>query len=691
MSKAPKIRAAELRSLIEKYNYAYHVLDQPEITDFQFDQLFNELLDLESKYPELQSADSPTQRAGGPPLDKFEKVEHRQPMLSLQNAYSTDDILAFDERLKKALERDDDIAYACSPKLDGLALELIYEDGLLVGGLTRGDGRVGEDVLSNVKTISSIPLRLSSSKPPKLFEVRGEALMYKEDFRRLNETNDELGGQIFANPRNAAAGTLRQLDSKIAASRPLHFIAYGPGVLEGIAPKTQQQFESILAENSLPHLPMMGSIKDMKELTALAKKGKLPRFPALGFLAKNADEAKAYYEFINDIRGQLPFDIDGVVIKVNDWSLQDQLGFIARSPRWATAAKFQPEQAETEIEDIICQVGRTGALTPVAVMKPVKVGGVTITNATLHNQDEIDRKDVRIGDHVIVQRAGDVIPEVVEVVLDKRPNSAKPYLLPTHCPVCSEPVQKLEEEVKSRCVNPICPAILKNSLQHFVSRRAMNVDKVGDKLIDLLVDEGLVKTFSDLYRLNQKTLLALPRMGEKSVTHILDSLEASKNPSLARFIYALGIRFVGEQTAQTLADHFKSIDALKTADEDTLKDIEDIGPKVASSIVRAFKNQAFIKEISDLEAQGLQYQKGIVIPESEQKLKGLNIVVTGTLPKGREEVKQMITLAGGKSAGSVSKKTDYLLAGEAAGSKAEKAEKLGVKVINWDQFLELLN
>ena len=566
----------DLKKKIAHHDYLYHVLDKPEISDFEYDKLLKQLMDLESKHPEWDKNDSPSQRVGGTPLDAFEKVSHRLPMLSLQNSYSPEDIFEFDQRVKKFLRNESEVEYFCELKFDGLALELVYEDGRLIKAITRGDGFVGEDVTQNIKTIRSIPLNLSTDDAPKILEVRGEILLFKKDFAALNETQQENGQPTFANPRNAAAGTVRQLDSKIAAQRPLRFFSYSVGVVDGVTFKTHAELEKYLESVKIP--------------TALS----------LTKVCKGPDEVVSFYHDIERQRSKLPFDIDGIVVKVNSLRLQEDLGLVARSPRWATAAKFKPEQAFTVIEKIQVQVGRTGALTPVAIMTPVKVGGVTVTHATLHNQEELDRKNVREGDTVIIQRAGDVIPEIVSVVLEKRPKNSKPFLVPDYCPSCNSLVKKIEGEVVSRCVNPFCDAVVKESLKHFVSRRAMNIEKVGDKLIEALVNAGLVKKFSDLYKLDAETLLQLERQGEKSVENILNSINQSRKTTLSRFIYALGIRFVGEQTAKLLAEHFLTIDRFSKANAEELVQVPEIGPKVAESILTWFSNSNLVGEIKSL-------------------------------------------------------------------------------------------
>ncbi|WII72968.1 NAD-dependent DNA ligase LigA [Bdellovibrio sp. 22V] len=663
-----KKRHEELKKIISQHDYSYYVLDRPSITDFEYDQLFEELVQLEKKEKGLDISDSPTQRVGGTPLASFEKVAHRLPMLSLANSYSPEDIFDFDERIKKFLNTDKDIEYLCEPKFDGLSMELIYEDGVFVRALTRGDGSVGEDVTHNVRTIKSVPLKLNLKKAPELLEVRGEVLMFKQDFAKLNEAQQESGQQTFANPRNAAAGTVRQLDSKIAASRPLRFFAYALGASEGVTFKTQFEIEEYFADHGIPTAPKLNA--DLVQV------------------CKGPDAVVAYYHMIEKIRPKLPFDIDGIVIKVNSLREQDDLGLVARSPRWATAAKFKPEQAITVIEDIQVQVGRTGALTPVAIMKPVKVGGVTVTNATLHNQDEINRKDVRVHDTVIVQRAGDVIPEVVSVILDKRPKNSKPFLLPEECPACGSLVQKLEGEVVTRCVNPLCIAMVKESLKHFVARRAMNIDKVGDRLIETLVDNKLVSRFSDFYRLTKEDILSLERQGEKSAENVIKSIENSKRPTLARFIFALGIRFVGEQTAKHLADHFLTIEKFIDASEEDLLQVPEIGPKVAKAIVTWTADGRLVKEIHDMEKLGVKISSPV--RSHEGSLSGMSFLITGTLPVKRDDAKDLIEKNGGKILGSVSSKLNYLVVGDDPGSKVEKAQTLGVKIISWDDLQKMI-
>lgn len=666
-----------LREKIREHDYNYHVLDRPVISDREYDRLYQELLDFERENPDLITSDSPTQRVGSKPLDKFEKIAHRIPMLSLQNTYNTDDLFDFDKRVKKFLESDKDIEYFCELKFDGLAIELVYENGVMTAALTRGDGAVGENVFGNVKTIKSIPLKLKTNRPPKLFEVRGEILIFKSDFLEMNEQLQEAGEITFANPRNAAAGTIRQLDPRIAAQRPLKLLSYSIGEVDGISFKTQEEIERALVDFGLPAL----GVSELKKVVLGKAKS------ALATVVSSVDEVVEYYNYINSIRHDLPFDIDGIVVKVNSLVLQDRLGFVARSPRWATAAKFAPEQGETVIEDIVVQVGRTGALTPVAVMAPVKVGGVTITNATLHNQDEVDRKDVRIGDHVIIQRAGDVIPEVVSVIVDKRPKNSERFVLPKNCPVCGSKAVLIEGEAVTRCVNSLCEARIKESIKHFVSRRAMNIEKMGDKIIDALADAKLIKSFSDIYKLSKEDFFKLERQGEKSVSNLLESIDKSRNSTITRLIYALGIRFVGEQTAKDLASHFKTLSGFLEATENDLLRIEGIGPKVATTLTAELKNNNFIKEVRLLEKELVL--EAAPKPEST-KLVGKTFLITGTLPVKRDDAKDIIEKNGGKIVSSVSKNLDYLVVGDDPGSKLEKANSLGVKILSWSDLESLL-
>ncbi len=655
----------KLKDLINHHEYLYYVLDKPEITDSQYDKLFAQLKSLEEQYPDLDISDSPTQRVGGAALGSFEKATHRLPMLSLDNSFSVEDIHAFDERIKKNLGVSSPIEYFCELKLDGLALELIYTSGLLTGAITRGDGVVGENVLQNVRTIRSIPLRL---KPPfpDLLEVRGEIFMLKEDFAKLNLLQTDLGDEPFANPRNAAAGSVRQLNPQITAQRNLKFFGYAIGAIEGShLPKSQLNLEQSLSRWGIPTLK-----SDLLLVT------------------KSLEEIEQYLEKTETLRHDLPFEIDGLVIKVNSLALRDTLGNVGRWPRWATAVKFKPEQKDTIVEDIAIQVGRTGALTPVAILRPVKVGGVTVSHATLHNQDEINRKDIRIGDTVTVQRAGDVIPEVVAVVEQKRPKKSEPYIIPPSCPVCKSSAERAPEEVVLRCTNPVCPAVMKEALKHFVGRRAMNLDKIGDRLVEVFFEQDLVKTFSDFYHLRRDDLLALDRQGEKSVDNILASIEKSKTPTLARFIYSLGIRFVGEQTAKTLATHFGTMDKLMDAGEEELLEITDVGPKVAHAILIALKNSKFRKEVERLQKSGVQIENPKKT-KSGSAFEGKTFLITGTLDVKRDDAKDFIEKNGGKILSSVSKNLNYLVVGEDPGSKLEKARDLGIEIVDWAQIINL--
>jgi len=662
-------RIRQLREEIEGHNHRYYVLDAPSIPDAEYDKLFRELQQLEAEHPQFLTPDSPTQRVGAKPLDAFAEVAHRLPMLSLNNAFEDEDVTAFDRRVREGLEAVGEVEYATEPKFDGLAISLTYENGVFVQGATRGDGFTGEDVTANLKTVKSIPLRLATPNPPALLEVRGEVLMLKADFDKLNARQREKGEKEFANPRNAAAGSLRQLDSRITASRRLTFFAYGVGAVEGA------------------HLP--DSHKEtMDWLEGL-------HFPVSKerALVRGVDGLLAYYRGIGEKRPSLPYDIDGVVYKVNGLRAQEQLGFVSRAPRWAIAHKFPAEEAMTELLGIDVQVGRTGALTPVARLAPVFVGGVTVTNATLHNEDEIRRKDVRIGDTVIVRRAGDVIPEVVAVVLEKRPILAPEFVMPKTCPVCGSHVVRAEDEAVARCTGGLyCPAQLKQAIWHFASRRALDIEGLGEKLVDQLVERELVKTPADLYRLGMNTLANLERMAEKSAQNLLDALDASKRTTLARFVYALGIRNVGETTAKDLARHFGKLETLMAADAERLRQVPDVGPVVAESIAQFFAEDHNREVIAQLRELGVEWEEGEGAPPiSSGGLAGKTFVLTGTLPTmSRDEAKERIESAGGKVSGSVSKKTGYVVAGADPGSKFTKAQELGVTILDEAGLLELL-
>ncbi len=674
-SRAEAERAAALRAEIERHNRAYYVLDQPTIPDAEYDTLFRELQTLESAHPELLTADSPTQRVGGAPLPEFGKLTHRVPMLSLNNAFSEEEVAAFDRRCRESLgAADDSIDYAVEPKFDGLAVTLIYAAGILMQGATRGDGTAGEDVTQNLRTVRNIPLHLTGVQIPARLEVRGEVLIPRRDFERLNAQQRELGGREFVNPRNAAAGSLRQLDPKITAARPLHFFAYGVAEITHPAASHSELMDQLSAWG----LPVAGERDVVRGLTGL-----------LG-----------YYARIGAARERLPYDIDGVVYKVNRLADQEQLGFVSRAPRFAIAHKFPAQEATTRVLAIEVQVGRTGALTPVARLAPVFVGGVTLTNATLHNQDEIARKDVRIGDTVIVRRAGDVIPEVVAVVPELRPQDAQPYDLLAAigrvCPACGSRVERPEDEIILRCTGGLyCPAQRKRSLAHFASRLALDIEGLGEKLVGQLVDAGIVRTPADLYRLDQATLAGLERMGEKSAGNLLAAIEKSKQTTLSRFIYALGIRNVGEATAKDLARHFGRLEPLLAADEAQLMRVPEVGPVVAASIRNFCAEAHNLDVIEQLLAAGVHWPDAqpVTVVDSALlgKLAGKSFVLTGTLPSlTREAAKEMIEALGGRVAGSVSKKTDFVVAGADAGSKLERARQLGVAVIDEAQLLEIL-
>jgi DNA ligase (NAD+) len=667
----PAGRAAFLRAELERHNHAYYVLDAPTIPDAEYDRLFRELQDIEAAHPVLATPDSPTRRVGGAPLPAFAQVAHAVPMLSLNNAFSADEAAAFDRRCREALGVES-VDYACEPKFDGLAITLRYEKGVFVQGATRGDGFTGEDVTQNLRTVRNIPLRLTGSGFPETLEVRGEVLMLRIDFEKLNERQQVAGEKLFANPRNAAAGSLRQLDPKITATRPLRFFAYGVADVGAVSPAPTF------------HSSMMERLANWGFPLAVERA-----------VVQGAAGLLGYYEKIGALRRGLRYDIDGVVYKVNRIADQEKLGFVSRAPRFAIAHKFPAEEALTTVEAIEVQVGRTGAITPVARLAPVFVGGVTVTNATLHNEDEVRRKDVRVGDTVIVRRAGDVIPEVVAVVIGKRPILAPEFVMPKKCPVCGSAVEKPDDEAIARCSGGLyCPAQRKQALWHFASRRAMDIEGLGEKLVDQLVDHGLVKTPADLYKLGANTLARLERMAEKSAANLLAAIEASKRTTLARFIYALGIRNVGEATAKDLARHFGALDLLMAADAERLQQVPDVGPVVAASIARFCAEPHNREVIGQLRAAGVQWPEGEPVQTavaSASGVAGKTFVLTGTLPVlTREAAKELIEARGGKVAGSVSKKTDFVIAGAEAGSKLTKAQSLGVTILDEAQFRELL-
>jgi len=662
-------RAAELRRIIEHHNYLYYVKDTPEITDAEFDRLFQELQQLESAYPGLVTPDSPTRRVGAKAEGEFAPVTHTLPMLSLSNAFSEEDVAGFDRRVREALDTES-VEYAAEPKFDGLAISLTYERGLFTQGATRGDGYTGEDVTLNLRTVRAIPLRLAAPRPPQLLEVRGEVVMLKKDFEALNREMEKKGEKLFANPRNAAAGSLRQKDPRITASRPLSFFAYALGRFEGHGLPTDRHSRQIdfLAELHLPVSPLRKLVEGLSGLLA-------------------------YHNEIGTRRANLPYEIDGVVYKVDRLALQERLGFVSRAPRFALAHKFPAEEAQTQVLGIDVQVGRTGALTPVARLKPVFVGGVTVTNATLHNEDEVHRKDVRVGDTVVVRRAGDVIPEVVRVILEKRPLGTHPFKMPDRCPVCHSQVERLEGEAVARCsAGLFCPAQRKQAILHFASRRAMDIEGLGERLVDQLVDSGLVKTPADVYALQPATLAGLERMGEKSAANLVAAIERSRDTTLARFIFALGIRNVGESTARDLAQDFGDIRALMEADEARLQRVADVGPVVAQSIAAFFREPHNREVVHKLLHAGVRSRSAPAPAARSNALAGKTFVLTGTLPHmTREEATARIEAVGGKITGSVSKKTGYVVAGAEPGSKLDRARELGIPVLDEDDLLHLLS
>ena len=665
----PKIaaRAAKLRAQIESHDRRYYVDDAPTISDAEYDRLFRELAALEAEYPALATPDSPTQRVSGEPAAEFEAVTHRVPMLSLSNALSEAEAEAFDRRVRDALHSER-VEYEAEPKFDGLAVSLTYERGLFTVGATRGDGYRGENVTLNLRTVRSIPMRLPKGAPP-LLEVRGEVLMFKRDFEAMNAAQAASGDKIFVNPRNAAAGSLRQLDSRITAARRLTFFAYGLGAVDwgGIAPPATQ--DALLAFLAALDLPV---IKQREVVHGYA-----------GLLD--------YYRSIGAQRHDLPFEIDGVVYKVNDLALQQRLGHVSRAPRFALAHKFPAEEMATEVVAIDVQVGRTGALTPVARLKPVFVGGVTVTSATLHNEDEVRRKDVHVGDSVIVRRAGDVIPEIVRVLSDKRPKGARGFVMPKRCPECGSAVMRLPDEAIARCSGGlVCPAQRKQALLHFASRRAMDIEGLGGKLVDQLVDNGVVHTPADLYRLGVAALAELERMADKSAANVIAAIDKSRETTLPRFVYALGIRHVGETTARDLALHFGALDALMDADENALLEARDVGPVLAQSIRQFFAEPHNLEVVAQLRAAGVHWPESAPKKIAAGKLAGLTFVLTGSLPTlTREEAKELIERSGGKVAGSVSKKTSYVVAGADPGSKFDRATELGVPVLDEQQLIAM--
>jgi len=661
-------RVAELRAALDDHNYAYYVLDEPRVPDAEYDRLFRELQGLEQEHPELASEDSPTQRVGSPRDTSFAEVTHRIPMLSLDNAFSEDELREFDRRIRDRLKTGDEVQYVCEPKLDGLAVSLHYENGQLIRAATRGDGYTGEDITPNIRTIPSVPLKLRGKDYPAVLEVRGEVYMPRAGFEQLNQRLAALDEKTFVNPRNAAAGSLRQKKSTVTATRPLEFCAYSMAVAdESILPPTHWESLALVRGWGFRLNPEMR-------------------------LAEGVDDCLQAYNELLDKRDELPYEIDGIVFKVNRLDLQQALGFVSRAPRWAIAQKFPAQEELTIIEGVEFQVGRTGAVTPVARLKPVFVGGVTVSNATLHNMDEIRRQDVHIGDTVFIRRAGDVIPQVVKVVPEKRPDSAQAVVLPEHCPVCGSDIVQIEGEAVARCSGGLyCPAQRKEAIRHYASRKALDIEGLGDRLIDVLVEEEMVTTVADLYRLTRFQLASLERMGDKSADNLIRAIDRSRNPVLWRFLYAIGIREVGEATAKSLASHFGTLEAIAAADEDALQQVPDVGPIVAGHI-RSFFSQPHNQEtLQALKQAGVIWQEEAIVEAAEQPLGGQTWVLTGTLSQmTRDQAREQLERLGARVAGSVSKKTACVVAGEAAGSKLTKAEQLGIPVLDEEGLLSLL-
>ncbi|NCF16773.1 MAG: NAD-dependent DNA ligase LigA [Haliea sp.] len=664
-----ELEVESLRSQLEAWNYQYYVLDTPSVPDAEYDRLMRRLQELEQQYPELVRPDSPTQRVGGEPQSEFSQVTHEVPMLSLDNAFDGAELRDFDRRVRERLGNPEaEVEYACEPKLDGIAVSLLYRDGVLERGATRGDGYSGEDITHNVRTIPSIPLRLQGEHIPGVLEVRGEIYMPRSGFESLNQRAREAGEKTFVNPRNAAAGSLRQLDARVTAQRPLEMCCYSVGQVErGELPVTHTQVLDRLLQWGLRTNPESAVVV-------------------------GAEACEAYYEALAVKRDQLPYDIDGIVFKVNDLALQQRLGFVSRAPRWAIARKFPAQEEMTRLLDVEFQVGRTGAITPVARLEPVFVGGVTVSNATLHNSDEIQRLGVQVGDTVIVRRAGDVIPQVVSVVSERRPDDARPVAFPDRCPVCDSPVEREEGEAVVRCMGGlVCAAQQKAAIKHFASRRAMDIEGLGDKLVEQLVDEGLVENVAGLYTLTREQLQGLERMGEKSADNLLAALEVSKQTSLARFIFALGIREVGEATALNLARHFGNWETLAAAGDEQLLAVDDVGPVVADHLRQFFDSASSMQVVEQLRRAGVNWPDLEVAPPEQLPLAGQIWVVTGKLEAmGRNEAKQLLQDLGAKVAGSVSSRTSCVVAGPGAGSKLGKATELGVEVLDESAFLQRL-
>jgi DNA ligase (NAD+) len=658
-----------LRDQIVDHNYRYYVLDDPIISDDKYDRLLRELEHLEKQHPDLISPDSPTQRVGAPPLSNFESIPHKLPMLSLENAMNKEEIRAFDKRLKKKIETDEPIEYVAEPKLDGIGIELVYENGMFISGSTRGDGFTGENITQNLRTIQSIPLRLRTNElpSPDLLEVRGEVFISKVGFESLNRTREENGESLFVNPRNAASGSLRQLDSSITASRPLSTYCYQPGTIRDKVYETHLEFLEDLKRWGFPVNPMIQKVNGV-------------------------EEAIEYHRDMEDKRNTLPYDIDGTVMKINSLTLQEEVGVRSRSPRWAIANKFKAQQVTTVIQDIMPQVGRTGAVTPVARLNPVFVGGVTVTNATLHNQDEINRKDIRIGDTVIIERAGDVIPKVVKVINEKRQNNSKPYSLPDSCPSCGHNVYRPEGEAVARCQNLSCPSQMKGRIEHFVSKNALDIDGIGNKLVDQLVETSLVQTVDDLFKLTLEDLIPLERMADKSARNTLGAIESSKQTGFARFLFALGIRNVGEYLSKVLEKYYKgNFHRFMSSKKEELESIFEVGGIVADGIVR------FWSDSSNLDVVNSCFSLGVTLSPVESKgkdqvLAGKTFVFTGVLTKfTRKEAQELVESLGGRASNSVSKKTTFIISGQSAGSKITKAQEFGVPILSEDDFQKMIH
>jgi len=668
--KIPEQIKQEIEKLVKELNYhcyRYYVLDSPVISDEEYDKLYQRLKELEDKYHYILP-DSPTQRVGAPPLDKFEKVKHTEPMLSLDNAFSHEDVREFDKRVKRLLGTDKNIEYTVEPKYDGLAIELSYRKGFLYKASTRGDGYEGEDVTQNIKTIKSVPLKIENVQDiPELIDIRGEVYMDIDEFENLNKEREKMGEPVFANPRNAAAGSVRQLDPSITASRKLHLACYGIGAVKGIEFKTQQELITWLEKSRFPIPVIVKTVKGIEKVIEAIKE-------------------------IEEKRKTFPFETDGAVIKVNDFSLQKALGVKTREPRWAIAYKFPAHQGTTKIVDIQGSVGRTGVITPFAIFEPIKIGGVTVTRSTLHNWDEIERKDIRIGDTVIVERAGDVIPHVIGVIKEKRTGKEKKVPIPERCPVCGAKAVREEGEVAVRCIGISCPAQVQERIIHFASRQAMDIEGLGEKNVELLYSKGLIKTFVDLYKLKKEDIINLPRFAEKSAQNLINAIEKSKTTTLSRFLFALGILHVGEYASKLIARNFEKLEDLFYVKPEEILKIKQIGEKIAHSVSDFFNDSENIKTLKTLKSLGLKITNPDYIGKTKEQrpLEGKTFVITGTLPKPRNEIEELIERLGGHASSSVSKNTNYVIVGEEPGSKLQKAQKLGVKTISYGEFLRLI-